>query len=155
MSGRRVVGSPAQYEQLTLALYAHPGVHSFGSSAIGTHRTPVRPERTPHERRAAHAEAIRRPSRVRNVPSRDARGRFVAYPTMIAPSWYVFCCGSYRIPGEAKPATPAALVTANAPAKARKPRLRIRRGDIESLALAFLILLASVCYRLHLALPDR
>ncbi|HEX8108879.1 MAG TPA: hypothetical protein VF516_14205 [Kofleriaceae bacterium] len=40
--------------------------------------------------------------RVRVLPSRDARGRFVSFPTTSAPSWYVLCADDYRIPGEAE-----------------------------------------------------
>ena len=39
------------------------------------------------------------PDRVHVMPSRDARGRFVAFPTTSAPRWYVFCAAGYRIPG--------------------------------------------------------
>jgi hypothetical protein len=36
--------------------------------------------------------------RARPLPSRDARGRFVAFPTTSAPSWYVLCADGYRVP---------------------------------------------------------
>ncbi|HEX3764858.1 MAG TPA: hypothetical protein VHW23_39450, partial [Kofleriaceae bacterium] len=38
--------------------------------------------------------------RVRSLPSRGARGRFAAFSTTSAPSWYVFCADGYRIPGD-------------------------------------------------------
>src|SRR5690349_20652331 len=39
-------------------------------------------------------------ARMRTMPARDSRGRFVSFPTTDAPSWYVFCADGYRIPGE-------------------------------------------------------
>lgn len=74
---------------------------------------------------------------------------------MNAPSWYVFCCDGYRVPGAPESPKPAAPVIVSACAKARKTRSRIQRGDIESLAIAVLVLVASVWYRLHLSVPHR
>jgi hypothetical protein len=57
-----------------------------------------------------------KPRRVRALPSRDNRGRFVAYPTSDAPGGYVFCCDGYCIPEDPSeqppmiaPAAPRAL----------------------------------------------
>lgn len=51
----------------------------------------------PRARSLPHLDAR---GRVRVLQSRDARGRFVALPTTNAPSWYVLCTDTYRVPGE-------------------------------------------------------
>src|SRR5262249_56891534 len=82
-------------------------------------------------------------SRGRALPSRDGGGRFVAYPTISAPSWYVFCCGTYRIVGELhvapKPATPPTAPRALPRAVAQPRRWRLKRTDVQN-GIAFLAL---------------
>src|SRR5439155_247167 len=64
--------------------------------------------------------------RVWALPSRDARGRFVAFPTTSAPSWYVFCANGYRILGEAE-AMPMLVSAPPAPPPQPLPSARVVR----------------------------
>jgi hypothetical protein len=105
----------------------------------------------------AGANVTAKAPRVRTLPSRDNRGRFVSYPTTNAPSWYVFCCDGYRIPGE----TPGSLLPPIAPvaphalpraiAQPRRPWLT--RSDLQSGLLVLLVLLVSALYWWHLPPP--
>lgn len=158
MSGRSDNGASRRYEQLTLALIAQPDTREPGVSSVLS-RGATRATREFRGRRAACVRTKLPAPRVRKVPSRDSRGRFVAYATSTAPSWYVFCCEGYRIPGDA-PAellAPVAPVATNMPAstRARKLRLRVQRTHLESLALVLLILIVSAWYGFQLPLPHR
>jgi hypothetical protein len=144
-----------RHEQLTLALIAQLNTHGSRISTMIERRTRIRPARESCKPRAARATTAPGAARARKVPSRDNRGRFVAYSTTNAPSWYVFCCDGYRIPGEAPVALPPAAVPVPASATPRKPRLQIRRADVESLALVLLILMVSAWYGLQLPIPNR
>jgi hypothetical protein len=106
----------------------------------------------------AGANVTPKAPRVRTLPSRDNRGRFVSYPTTNAPSWYVFCCGDgYRIPREAPtsllppiaPVAPHALPRAIA--QLRRPWLT--RSDLQSGLLVLIVLLVSALYWWHLPPP--
>jgi len=92
--------------------------------------------------------------RVRVMPARDRRGRFVSGPRSEAPSWYVLSADAYRIPGE-PPAEPPAV-----PAPIKRPIAAPRRRDslerrrtrdlLHSALLVLIILVASGCYAAHL-----
>ena len=146
-----------RHEQLTLALIAH----SLSSARLSVR--PPRPVRTSRQRSASSANPTlcTRAPRTRKTPSRDSRGRFVAFPTINAPSWYVFCCDGYRIPADlpAESNAPVMTATTNRPAPAkRKPRKRwlgITRGDVEMVGISLLVLIVSAWYRLHLVVPHR
>jgi hypothetical protein len=91
---------------------------------------------------------------VRALPARDGRGRFVAYPTSQAPSWYVFSADCYRIPGEpAAPALPA--VAAPVPNSLSRRTTRTRRpwftsSELQSAFLVLLVLIATAWYAVRL-----
>jgi hypothetical protein len=102
------------------------------------------------------------PVRVRALPPRDSRGRFVAFPTTQAPSWYVLCVGGDRI----APAPPAAIAVAGTPVLVRPPALaRSRRhtrltrllahSGLHSAAWVVLVIVVSAWYRLQLPVPGR
>jgi hypothetical protein len=155
---QRCGNTSCRREQLTLALAMQPLTQAAVAALTRGNSPHARSLRTSRERRAAALDRAYSTSRVRKVPSRDSRGRFVAYSTTNTPSWYVFCCDGYRIPGAtpvSHPTTNVVTRTETTPAKARKPRLWIQRGDVESLALVLLILIASAWYRLHLVVPHR
>ena len=106
--------------------------------------------------KAGAARAVK-PQRVRALPSRDSRGRFAAYPTSSAPSWYVFCCGGYRIP-ENQPAPPPPPIAPAAPhalprAIARPQRAWLTRSHLENAILFVLLMVATIWYRWHLPPP--
>lgn len=100
--------------------------------------------------------------RVRVVPSRDARGRFVSFPTTSAPSWYVLCADGYRIPGEAdvmamqvntppapppQPLSPARVV--------RRRRLGMRRDEVVNWLVMLVFLVGMYWYAFSLPVPHR
>src|SRR5678815_3523955 len=62
--------------------------------------TRTRGEQTPIDRSTACTTVTAQVARRRRMSPRDSRGRFVSFPTIDAPSWYVFCADCYRIPGE-------------------------------------------------------
>jgi hypothetical protein len=100
--------------------------------------------------------APERAPRVRTLPARDSRGRFVAFPTTNAPSWFVFCCDSYRIAGE-PPTTLSPKVAPRLPelprAIVRRRRPRVTQAQLEN-AVAFLLLMIVLAwYWWHLAPP--
>ena len=151
------------YQQLALAL---PGY----SQAIEPILTPtpraakrMRHARTGGDRSRARARATAEAARVRTMPTRDSRGRFVSFPTIDAPSWYVFCADGYRIPGEpgpeaitpSAPAAPQPLPRAVARSRRRTPRARLTRADLLTY-LAFVVgYIAVLWYGLHLPRPYR
>jgi hypothetical protein len=101
---------------------------------------------------------------VRSLPSRDARGRFVAFPTTSAPSWYVFCADGYRIPGadeadtvpmkvSASPTPPAERLL---PARvARQRRLAMRRDEVVNWLVMLVFLVGISWYAFNLPVPHR
>lgn len=111
---------------------------------------------------SARREVCGKGLRVRTLPSRDSRGRFVAVATSEAPSWYVFCAGSYCIPGEPMHATvmlttpvirqplPRAIVH-----RASRSRHRFSRFDLMTYVLLALGYFALLWYGLHLPRPSR
>lgn len=97
------------------------------------------------------------PQRRRTLPARDARGRFVAFPTTSAPSWYVLDAAAYRIPEAA--AEPEILPGRTAaPPRPRARRLAQWRaggvgGDVR-FALTMLVFVAVMfVYALQLPRP--
>jgi hypothetical protein len=105
------------------------------------------------------ALGITRVSRVRKLPSRDSRGRFVAFAMTDAPSWYVFCTDGYRITGEPD----AEVLPAGAPvlrhslprAVARFNRLRPARSDLLTYAAFVIGYIALLWYGIQLPRPPR
>lgn len=100
--------------------------------------------------------------RARVLPSRDSHGRFVAFPTTSAPSWYVFCAGAYRIPGDAD-VVPIHLTAPPVPAPQPLPPaciVRRRRPPMQWDEVATWLLIAIfffffVWHLLHLQRPQR
>jgi len=99
--------------------------------------------------------------RARTLPTRDSRGRFVAFPTTEAPAWYVLCVGACRIASAAIPEHLSAcgpspdsrpLPRATVP-QSRRPWLTL--PGIHSALLVLLVLFVSAWYGLHLATPAR
>jgi hypothetical protein len=94
------------------------------------------------------------------LPSRDARGRFVAFPTASAPSWYVFCADGYRISGDADVRT---MTVDTRPASQPEPLLpacvvRCRRPSMQwDAVVSWLVIAIFVVvvgwHGLHLKLP--
>jgi hypothetical protein len=102
-------------------------------------------------------------ARTRPLPPRDAKGRFVAFTTTSAPSWYVFCADGYRIPGdevaatatqnEAQPATqPQPLPRARVVRRRRSPT---QWQDVVSWILITLFVAVVGWRGLHLQVPHR
>jgi hypothetical protein len=96
--------------------------------------------------------------RAHSLPSRDARGRFVAFPTTSAPSWYVFCVDGYRIPGnteviavavDARPA-PQPLPPARV-VRSRRPAMQW--DEIATWILIAVFVVVVGWHGLHLQLP--
>jgi hypothetical protein len=95
-----LLGEQTKKQQLALALGEWLTIEGQDVHAI--------PAASTRDRRPRCARPVRdgryrgsEAARVRPLPSRDGRGRFVVYPTSDAPSWYVFCCDGYRIKGDA------------------------------------------------------
>jgi len=114
---------------------------------------------TPHRRvrdargQPSGASTSGKVMRAGTLPARDARGRFVAFPTTSAPAWYVFCCDGYRVPAEPTVAPP----TTAPPEPQALPRAIVRsrgpwlsRADLECVALTLIVLIASAIYWWHL-----
>lgn len=143
-------------EQLALALGEQREVGEHAAPRVPSARTRIRWSRDAHGRFVAGIGAAESAPRVRTLPARDSRGRFVAFPTTNAPSWFVFCCDSYRIAGE--PAT--ALSPTVAPRLHELPRAivrrrhrRVTRTQLEN-AVAFLLLMIVLAwYWWHLPPP--
>lgn len=99
-----------------------------------------------------------RTPRARALPARDSRGRFVAFPTSQAPSWYVLCIGGDRIPAPASPHAPVEVGAVSAVALHAIPRARLPlfpRGGLHSAFLVLLVIVVSAWYRIQLPVPSR
>lgn len=142
-------------EQLALALGEQREVGNRAPVTVTSARRRIRGSRDASGRFMAGTRP-ERVSRVRTLPARDSRGRFVAFPTTNAPSWFVFCCDSYRIAGE--PATTLSPMVAprlhELPrAIVRRPRPQVTRAQLEN-AVAFLLLMIVLAwYWWHLPPP--
>lgn len=142
---RRSVSATERWEQLVLALDEQ---RQAGEHATSTVTRVTRGQVVPR------TNAPERAPRVRALPARDGFGRFVAFPTTNAPSWFVFCCDNYRIAGE--PATPLLSAPSlhefpRAIARCRRPRLT--RAHLEN-AVAFLLFMITLgWYWWHLPRP--
>jgi hypothetical protein len=144
-------------QQLALALGERLAIAGQPVQAIPGAPTRSRWARDARGRCAASIAGIVKPRCVRALPSRDSRGRFVAYPTSNAPSWYVFCCDGYRIPEE-RPTLLPPLVAPAAPhalpsAIARPGRAWLTRSNLENAVLFVLFVIAMVLYWWHLPPP--
>jgi hypothetical protein len=138
MVSRRSARVGCGHKQLALALGE---VHEPAAPVVT--RARMQRRSSPAGTLAAHLDVTQGLRPARTLPARDGRGRFVAYPTTNAPSWYVFCCDSYRIVDErpealVPPAAPRALPTL-AHAIAQPRRWRCTRTDAQN-GLAFLLL---------------
>ena len=100
-------------------------------------------------------------ARRRTMPSRDSRGRFVSFPTIAAPSWYVFCADGYRIPGDPPDAIAWTTPTERQPlpravARSRRiPRTRLPRAHLLTYLVFVVGYIAALWYGLHLTRPNR
>ena len=110
---------------------------------------------------AMMATVVTRSTRTRTLPRRDARGRFVSFPTTNVPSWYVFCADSYRIPGEAE-VIPIPMVERPALQPQPLPPARVvrrgqpwHRGEVVTWFLMALFVVAIGWYGLTLPIPHR
>jgi hypothetical protein len=96
------------------------------------------------------------PRRERALPSRESCGRFVAYPTSDAPSWYVFCCNDYCIP-EDPPAPSPPLIAPAAPrvlpTPLRVPGAWLTRSYLANAILFVLYVIAVALYLWNLPPP--
>lgn len=107
-------------------------------------------------RTVPRARAVKRTPRARTLPARDRRGRFVAFPTTEAPSWYVLCVGGDRI--VAPPPAPIEVGAGSqvAPRSIARARLPLfTSGGLHSAFLVLLVIVVSAWYRLQLAVPSR
>ncbi|TMQ04769.1 MAG: hypothetical protein E6J90_46285 [Deltaproteobacteria bacterium] len=112
--------------------------------------------RTPNHRSTARATVTGKVTRTRSMPSRDSRGRFVSFPTIDAPGWYVFCADGYRIPGEPPTDTIAPQPLPRAVARSRRiPRTRLTRADLLTYLVFVVGYIAVLWYGLHLPRPNR
>ncbi len=157
MVGQRNAQVGRQPEQLALALGEPLAVEGQHVRAISAASTRGRQPRDARSRFAAGAAGAVKPRRVQALPSRDSRGRFVAYPTSNAPSWYVFCCDGYRIP-EDQPVPPPPPVVPAAPralprAIARPRRAWLTRSYLENGILFLVLVIAMAWYWWHLPPP--
>jgi hypothetical protein len=122
---------------------------------LATGTTPARKARmmTSTKMTTMRATPTARVRRVRTMPARDSRGRFVAGPRSEAPSWYVFSADAYRIPGETLPQPPVPAAPSAAPTPPRRTDSLERRRNrdlLHSALLMLIILVASGCYAAHL-----
>jgi hypothetical protein len=160
MVGQRNAQVGRHPEQLALALGERLAIEGQNVRAMpdaSTRDRRPRDARDARGRSVAGATGAAKPLRVRTLPSRDSRGRFVAYPTSDAPSWYVFCCDGYRIP-EDPPAPPPPLIAPTAPralprAIARSRRAWLTRPYLENAILFVLFVTAVILYLRHLPPP--
>jgi hypothetical protein len=145
MVRRRSASARARWEQLALALdeRRQAGEHATSTVTCVTRSRFVRGTGVPQGG-----------PRVRALPARDSRGRFVAFPTTNAPSWFVFCCDSYRIAGEpAVPLLPAPSLHEFPHAIVACRRPRVTRAHLEN-AIAFLLFMITLAwYWWHLPPP--
>jgi hypothetical protein len=146
------------HQQLALAL---AGNHL---ALVPTPRaaTRTRGAQTPTDHSTTSARVTAKVARMRTMPSRDNRGRFVSFPTTDAPSWYVCCADGYRVPGEPPADTNApAAPTARQPlpraiARLRRiPRARLTRADLLTYLVFVVGYIAVLWYGLHLPRPNR
>jgi hypothetical protein len=157
MVGQRNAQVGRHPRQLSLALgerFAVKGQHVLAIPGASMRGRGLRDARG---RLVAGAAGAVKPRRVRELPSRDSRGRFVAYPTSNAPSWYVFCCDGYRIP-EDRPAPPPPPIAPAPPhalphAIARPRRAWLTRSYLENAILFVLFVIAAAWYWWHLPPP--
>jgi len=157
MVGQRSAQVGRHPEQLALALGERLAVEGHKVRAIPGASMRDHRLRDAHGRFVASAAEAVKPRRARALPSRDSRGRFVAYPTSDAPSWYVFCCDGYRIP-EDQPAPPPPLIVPAAPrarprAIARPWRASLTRSYLENAISFVLFVIATTWYWWHLPPP--
>jgi hypothetical protein len=143
--------------QLTLALGERLAIERQPVHAVPDPSAQGRRPRDARSRFVAGAAGAVKPRRERALPSRDSRGRFVAYPTSAAPSWYVFCCDGYRIP-EDRPASPPPLIAPAAPstlprAIARPRSAWLTRSYVENAILFVLFMIVMAWYLWHLPPP--
>jgi hypothetical protein len=115
-------------------------------------------ERRDTKRRSAALVGNRPQRRVRAMPDRDARGRFVSFSTTSAPSWYVFSADAFRIRSEAD-VLPARDLTCPAPLPVARVVVQRRPGRclgevLTWLSLALFIIVMG-CYGLSLPVPHR
>lgn len=166
MVGQRNVEVRRHPEQLVLAFGEWLPNGGLGTSAVTSARVQRLPGRDAHGRFVAGDDVSARSPRmgtllprdkalrVRAIPFRDSRGRFVGYPATNAPSWCVFCCDGYRIPGESPPAPLPPIAPAAQDASSRvatRPRLLwFTRSELQSALLVLIVLIVSVWYGFHL-----
>lgn len=154
MAGQRRAQVGLHPEQLTLALGERLPIDDQPAPRIPSVSAQKYQLRDARGRFAAGAGGAMKLPRVRALPSRDSRGRFVAYPTSDAPSWYVFCCDGYRIP-EDRP-TPAPVPIAQAAPRplpgviARPRRAWLTRTYAENTILFVLFVVGIAWYWCHL-----
>jgi hypothetical protein len=153
MSREPGAGIDHRHEQLTLALRTHSESRVHDNSLTPIKRIPG--PSTPSRRRRRGGQATTPNTRVRTIPSRDSRGRFVAFTTTTAPSWFVFCCDGYRIPGKQSARVPAINCEATTRPRSHRSWFRVRRADVENVAFVLLVLITCVWYRLRLEVPQR
>ena len=144
-------------QQLALALGEPLAVEGQQVHAIPDASTRDRRPRDARGQFVAGAARAVKPRRAGALPSRDGRGRFVAYPTSNAPSWYVFCCDGYRIPEDRPTPSPPPIAPA-APhalphAIARPRRAWLTRSYLENAILFILFVIAAAWYWWHLPPP--
>ena len=153
MNTERDVRACRSHEQLTLALAVPTEDRRPGASVVPGHR---RHGFSVLRSRRLHPGGATAPSvRIRKTPSRDSRGRFVAFATTTAPSWFVFCCDGYRIRGEASETPVSTSASIPVPARPPKRRFFLHRAEIENLALMLVFFVACFLYRLHLQVAAR
>ena len=139
------------HQQLALALAGCPLVSEVTLRA-STHA---------HEEEAPVARRLRAlGTRGRAMPSRDRFGRFVAFPTSDAPSWYVFCTDGYRIPGETaagaivQPEPTVRQPLPRAVARSQRPwRPSLTRADLLTYLVFATGIIAMLWHLLHLERP--
>jgi len=154
MVSQRDAGVGHRHEQLVLALVAPSEGLPFAGVPVRDRQARGCSRLLPGQSRAV-CETRYNGRRVRKIPSRDGRGRFVAFATTNAPSWFVFCCDGYRIAGQPLEPVSTSVVPASAPVRQRRLRFRIRRAELENVALMLLFCIVCVCYRLYLEVPNR
>jgi len=130
------------------------------SAAVGATTLARRPMARAARRQRVAAAGEQQPAmpcRVRRLPPRDSRGRFVAFPTTQAPSWFVLCIGGDRIVAAPSGARPD-LAPAPAPTPRSTQRARpswLTRGELHSAFLVLLLIVVSAWYRLQIPIPQR
>jgi hypothetical protein len=152
MVGQRNAQDGRHREQLALGAW----LAVEGTDAWAPPSTPTRSNRLRDARGrfVAGAAGAVTPRRVRTLPSRDNRGRFVAYPTSDAPSWYVCCCDGYRIPEDRPTPLPPPVAPAALPrAIARPRRTWLTRSHLQNAIVFVGFVIAMAWYWWHLPPP--